>query len=75
MYLLSGIAPLAIRRDVCARVERPKQLTRQTHSLLGQIPAASCLKSRHFLSSIRHANFLKLLDAANGGRDCEINRT
>ena len=28
LYLLSGIAPPAIRRDVCARMERQKQTTR-----------------------------------------------
>ena len=44
LYLLSGIAPLAIRRDVCARMERQKQTTRETHSLFGQIPAIRRLK-------------------------------
>ena len=39
LYLLSGIALLALRRDVCARVERQKQSTRETHFLFGQIPA------------------------------------
>ena len=39
LYLLSGIAPPTIRRDVCARVEeRQKQSTRETHSLFGQMP-------------------------------------
>ena len=58
LYLLSGIAPPAIRRDVCARVERQKQSTRDTHSLFGQIPVARRLKSRHcFLSSVQPANF------------------
>ena len=38
---ISGIAPPAIRRDVCARMERQKQTTRLTHSLFGQIPATS----------------------------------
>ena len=33
LYFLSGIAPSAIRRDVCARVERQKQSTRDTHSV------------------------------------------
>ena len=56
--LLSGIAPPAIRRDVCARVERQKQLTRDINTLFGQIPATKCLKSRHcFLSSVQPANF------------------
>ena len=58
LYLLSAIAPPAIRRDVCARVERQKESPRETHSLFGQIPGASCLKSRHcFLSSVQPANF------------------
>ena len=53
LYLLSGIAPPAIRRDVCAGVERQKQPTRrETHSLFGHIPAA-----RRFLSSVQPANF------------------
>ena len=58
LYLLSGIAPPAIRRDVCARMERQKQTTRLTHSLFGQIPATRRLNSRHcFLSSVQPANF------------------
>ena len=58
LYLLSGIAPPTIRRDVCARVERQKQSTRETHSLFGQITATSHLTSRHcFLSSVQPANF------------------
>ena len=58
LYLLSGIALPAIRRDVCARVERQKQSTREIYSLFRQIPAARRLKSRHcFLSSVQPANF------------------
>ena len=58
LYLLSGTSPPAIRRDLCARVERQKQSTREIHSLFGQIPATKRLKSRHcFLSSVNHANF------------------
>ena len=58
LYLLSGIAPPAIRRDVCARVERQKQSTRETHSLFVQIPADRRIKSRHcFMSSVQPANF------------------
>ena len=40
LYLLSGMAHPAIRRDVYARVERQKQSTREIHSLFGQIPDA-----------------------------------
>ena len=58
LYLLSGIAPPAIRRNVCARVERQKQSTRETLSLFGHIPVARRLKSRHcFLLSVQPANF------------------
>ena len=58
LHLLSGIAPPAIRRDVCARVGRQKQSTRETHCLFGQIQSTKCLKSRHcFLSSVQPANF------------------
>ena len=58
LYLLSGIAPPAIRRDVCTRVQGQKQSTRETHSLFCQIPATKRLKSRHcFLSSVQPANF------------------
>ena len=39
LYLLPGIAPPEIRRSVCARVERPKQVERETHSLFGHTPA------------------------------------
>ena len=33
MYLLAGIAPPNIRRDVCARMENTKQETNEAHSL------------------------------------------
>ena len=39
LYLLAGIAPPDIRRDVCARVEKTKQETNEAHSLYGQNPA------------------------------------
>ena len=35
LYLLSGIAPPAIRRDVCARMERQKETTRWLHKAGG----------------------------------------
>ena len=35
LYLLAGIAPPDIRRDVCAIMERTKQ---ETHSLFGHLP-------------------------------------
>ena len=53
-YLLAEIAPTEIRRRVCARVERPKQVERETHSLFGHTPARSRLKSRRsFLTSVQ----------------------
>ena len=45
LYLLSGIAPPATRRDVCSRVDRQKQSIRDTYSLFGQIPATKHLSS------------------------------
>ena len=36
LYLLSGIAPPSIRRDVCARVENAKQERNEAHSLHGK---------------------------------------
>ena len=58
MYLLVGIAPPDIRRDVCARVEKTKQETNEAHSLYGQNPAERRLESRNcFLHSVKPADF------------------
>ena len=58
MYLLAGIAPPDIRRDVCARVEKTKQETNETHSLYGQNTAERMLKSRNwFFRSVKPADF------------------
>ena len=57
LYLLAGIAPPDIRRDVCARVEKKKQETKAAHSLHGQVPAERRLKGECFLSSVRPADF------------------
>ena len=48
LYLLAGIAPPEIRRSVCARVKRTKQVEseREINSLFGHTPARSRLKSR-----------------------------
>ena len=51
LYLLAGIAPPDIRRDVCARVEKTKQETNEAHSLYGQNPAERRLKSRNCLTA------------------------
>ena len=47
LYLIAGIAPPDIRREVCARVERTKQTKDEKHSLFGHTPAPAHLKSRH----------------------------
>ena len=58
LYLLAGISPPDIRRDVCARVEKTKQETNVAHSLYGQNPAERRLKSRNcFLRSVKPADF------------------
>ena len=58
LYLLAGIAPSEIRRSVCARVERTKQVERETHSLFGHTPARRRLKSRRsFLTSVQPVHF------------------
>ena len=58
LYLLAGIAPPEIRRSVCARVERTKQVERETHSLFEHTPARRRLKSRRsFLTSVQPVHF------------------
>ena len=58
LYLLAGIATPEIGRSVCARVERTKQVGRDTHSLFGHTPARSRLKSsRSFLTSVQPVHF------------------
>ena len=58
LYLFAGIAPPQIRRSVCARVERTKQVEREIHSLFGHTPERSRLKSRRsFLTSVQPVHF------------------
>ena len=58
LYLLAGIAPPDIRRDVCARMGRTKQMEQETHSLFGRIPARIRLMSRKdFLTSVKPSYF------------------
>ena len=58
LYLLAGIAPPDIRRDVCARMKRTKQMEQETHSLFCHIPAGSRRKSRKdFLTSVKPSYF------------------
>ena len=53
-----GNDPPEIRRSVCARVERKKQVERETHSLFGHTPARSRLKSRRsFPTSVQPVHF------------------
>ena len=57
LYLIAGIAPPDITRDVCAIVEMKKQETNAAHSLHGQVPAERRLKRECFLDSVRPADF------------------
>ena len=58
LYLLARIAPPEIRRSVCARVERTKQVEREIHSMFGHTPARRRLKSRRsFLTSVQPVHF------------------
>ena len=59
LYLLVGIAPPDISRDVCARMEQTKQMEQETHSLFGHIPARSCLKSRKDFLTRNHPTSLQ----------------
>ena len=70
LYLLAGIAPPEIRRSVCARVERTKQVERETHSLFGHTPARRRLKSRRsFLTSVQPLHFPEKLSESTNGRE------
>ena len=58
LHVLAGIAPPDIRIDVCARMERTKQMEKKTHSLFGNIPAKNCQKLRkNFLTSVKSSYF------------------
>ena len=58
LYLLAGIAPPDIRREVCARVDKKKQESDVAHSQYGHTPTESCLKYIScYLSSVRPADF------------------
>ena len=58
LYLIAGIAPPDIRREVCARVERTKQTKDERHSLFDHTPAPAHLKSRHpFLPYVQPMDF------------------
>ena len=58
LYLLAGIVPPDIRKDVCARMEKTKQETNEVHSLYDQNPAERNIESRNcFLRSVKPADF------------------
>ena len=58
LWLLAGIAPPDIRRDVFARVEKKKQESNVAHYRYGQTTTERRLKSRScFLSRVRPADF------------------
>ena len=67
LYLLAGIAPSDIRRDVCARVEKKKQETNAAHPLHDQVPAERRLKRECFLSIVRMLTSLQKSSAAVNG--------
>ena len=57
-YLIAGMTPPDIRREVCARVERTKQTKDERHSLFSHTPAPVHLKSKHpFLPNIQPMDF------------------
>ena len=58
LYLLSGISPPSIRRDLCARVEkRPNKKQTKPTLCTGKIPAERRWKSRNgFLHPVKPAN-------------------
>ena len=57
IYPLAGITPHAIRRYVCARVQKKKQETMADHSLHDQIPTGKRWKGECFINLIRPADF------------------
>ena len=65
-FLLAGIAPPDIRRDVCARMEKTIQETNEAHSLYGQHHAEKRLKFRNcFLRSVKPAEFSPMIIRCN----------
>ena len=77
LFLIAGIAPPDIRREVCARVERTKQTKDERHSLFGHTPAPANLKSRHlFLPNVQPMDFsAKTYGARTGEQDCARSHT
>ena len=53
-------------RAICARMKQTKQMEQETHSLFGNIPASSRLKSRKYLmTSMKPLNFLARVARSN----------
>ena len=78
LYLIAGIAPPDIRREVCARVERTKQTKDERHSLFGHTPAPAHLKSRQpFLPNVQPMDFSQRLywKLETGEQDCARSHT
>ena len=66
LVFVAGIAPPNIRRDVCARMERTKQMKQETHLLFGHIPVRTRLKSRKdFLISVNPSYFTATVERCN----------
>ena len=58
LYLLVGIVPLDISRDVCGRMVRIKYMEQETHSLFCDIPTRARRKSRkEFMTSVKPSYF------------------
>ena len=60
VYLFVGIVPPDIRKDVCPRMERTRQMEQETSSMFRHIPARNRLKSRKdFLTSVKYPTSLQ----------------
>ena len=57
LYLLNGIAPPDIQRDVCARVEKTKQETNEAHYICSEPSRKEAKVEELFLRSVKHADF------------------
>ena len=67
--------PPDIRREVCARMERTKQMEQETYSLFCHIPARSRLNSRKdFLTSVKPSYFSSKVVRCNERRSRDKSR-
>ena len=74
LYLLVGISPPEIRRSVCARVERTKQVERETHSLFGHTPARRRLKSRRSFLTSKSCPSQRMEERTGGEGTCRLSQ-